>query len=1306
MRGFGLLLSSVATMVLVAGLAFGEPAAPVGLRTRWAAQVNPESPWPEYPRPTMVRAEWQSLNGRWELALAPTNSAVPAEWPLRILVPYPVESALSGVGRRVSPAERIWYRRTFTVPDAWRDRRLLLHFGAVDWEAVVFVNDREVGRHRGGYDSFSFDITDALLPGPTQTLLVAVWDPTNAGDQPRGKQHLSPRGIWYTPVSGIWQTPWLEPVPRAHICSLHITPWVPDHSLEIEAEVACHGPPQPDAGPLELGVEVFDGGRRVAATRGPADAPVRVRIPSPKLWSPDTPNLYDLTLTLWCGTQAVDRVTSYAGLRSIEVKQDETGVRRLYLNGRPLFMFGPLDQGWWPDGLYTAPTDEALRFDIETTRAYGMNLIRKHVKVEPERWYWWCDRLGVLVFQDMPNADAGDGAKDQRRSDEAAAQFERELRAMIAQRFNHPSIVMWIPFNEGWGQHETARYVELIRRLDPTRLVNEASGWHDRGGGDIRDVHHYPEPTAPRELDPRRALILGEFGGLGLPLAGHLASADRTWGYRTYRDTHHLTEAFLDLMDRLHPLTGAPGLAAAVYTQTTDVETEVNGLMTYDRAVVKIPPERVAPHIRRLYTPPEPRRHSSRRLNPPAVPLVVHDPYFSIWSPADHPAAAPTEHWTGRPHRLTALVRVDGRTWRLLGSSPRTLSAMRLVSSEVLPTRTIYHFEEDGVRVSLAFITPALPDDLDVLARPLTYVSCFVRPLDGRPRSAQFYFDAAPEIAVHEPSQTVVWSAPAIEGLTALRVGTVEQPVLRRRGDDVRIDWGYLYLAAPRREGVAAALGDSLEMRSVFVNTGALSPHAAADPAPGSAAEAPWGAIAIDLGRAGRAGALGWLMIAYDDLWSIRYMQRDLRPYWRRNGREAADLLTEAARDFRALSERCEQFDRELMADLERVGGRPYARLAALAYRQCFGAGKFVADANGQPIQFSKENHSNGGIGTADVFYPMSPQFLLFGSSLARSFLVPFMNYAASDRWQFPFAPHDLGTYPHATGQRYGGGETSEAHQMPVEESGNLLLLMAAVAKLEGHAHFAARWRPQLDRWAEYLREKGFDPEPQLCTDDFAGHLAHNANLSLKAICALAAYAQLCDAWGDRERAQAFRDTARRFAADWMTAADDGDHYRLAFNRPGTWSQKYNLVWDRWLGLNLFPPEVARKEMAHYRHVQNRYGLPLDSRADYTKLDWIVWTATLTGRRSDFEALVMPVIRFLNETPDRSPMTDWYFTSTARKRGFTARPVVGAVFWPVLAHEPIWRKWAARDRTRADHYAPMPTPPQVREQVPTSEAQP
>jgi hypothetical protein len=381
------------------------------------------------------------------------------------------------------------------------------------------------------------------------------------------------------------------------------------------------------------------------------------------------------------------------------------------------------------------------------------------------------------------------------------------------------------------------------------------------------------------------------------------------------------------------------------------------------------------------------------------------------------------------------------------------------------------------------------------------------------------------------------------------------------------------------------------------------------------------------------------------------------------------------------------------MSDLKNAGGAKYAEIGALAYRQCFAAGKFVADANGQPLHFCKENHSNGCIATSDVFYPMLPQFLLFGPTLTKSVLVPFMEYAASDRWRFPFAPHDLGTYPKANGQRYGGGERSEENQMPVEESGNLLVLFAALAKMEGNADFAALYWPQLSQWADYLQEKGFDPENQLCTDDFAGHMAHNVNLSAKAIVGLGSYAMLCKMRGMPAESEKYETIAKQYARQWVAAARDGDHFRLAFDREGTWSQKYNLVWDRILDLGLFPREVVETEMAFYRQKQNEYGLPLDNRSDYTKLDWVLWTATLTEDRDDFTALIEPVHAFLNATPQRTPMTDWYFTSTAKKVGFDARPVVGGVFLRMLYDSSVWKKYASRDVTKASNWAAMPVPP-------------
>jgi hypothetical protein len=547
------------------------------------------------------------------------------------------------------------------------------------------------------------------------------------------------------------------------------------------------------------------------------------------------------------------------------------------------------------------------------------------------------------------------------------------------------------------------------------------------------------------------------------------------------------------------------------------------------------------------------------------------------------------------------------------------------------------------------------------------------------------------EIAVNERSQTVVVSLPKSDNsLRVARLGSREQPILGKRGDDLRIDWGYLYLAAPAAQ------------QAGIVTSPRITSGGEAD------ARADAASISLQFAdlRVSAKPVTRWLMLAYDDLYSIQYMKKNLRPYWRRNGWEANDLLEASASDYEKLLKRCVKFDEELMADLTRAGGEKYAQIAALAYRQCFAAGKFVADDNGQPLQFCKENHSNGCIGTSDVFYPMAPQFLLFGPSLAKSFLVPFMEYAASPRWKFPFAPHDLGTYPHANGQVYGGGERTEENQMPVEESGNLLILLTAIAEMEGNPGFASTYWPQLEKWAAYLKEKGFDPENQLCTDDFAGHLAHNVNLSAKAICGLGSFAKLCEMRGDKARAEEYFKIAREFAQRWVKEARDGEKFRLAFDKPGTWSQKYNLIWDRILGLNLFPTEVARQEMDYYRKTQNKYGLPLDNRQPYTKLDWILWTATLTQNQDDFEALVDPVYRFLQETPDRSPMTDWYQTRDAKKVGFTARPVVGGVFARMLYDKAAWQKYARRDETKARRWARMPEAPKVSAALPAADKEP
>lgn len=677
-------------------------------------------------------------------------------------------------------------------------------------------------------------------------------------------------------------------------------------------------------------------------------------------------------------------------------------------------------------------------------------------------------------------------------------------------------------------------------------------------------------------------------------------------------------------------------------------------------------------------------------LRPPSVPLVAHDPYFSLWSPADRLTDADTTHWTGTPQRLRGLVRVDGRAYRLIGTEPKDQPALPQLGLEVLPTRTLYTFGDDRVEVRLSFITPGLPERLDVLARPVTYIVWDVRSRDGQEHAVQLLFGCGAEVAVNTPDQPVAWTRPACAGLEVLRIGTVEQPVLMRQGDNLRIDWGHAYLAAESASRPTARLSPPDAALGEFVRSGALpaqdDARAQAAPRDGAAAMN----LAWDLGRVGAEPVTRRALIAYDDVKSIRYFEADLEPYWRHHIKSAEALLATAAREADALIGDCARFDRVLMDDLRAQGGERYARIAALAYRQTLAGCKLAADRQGKPLFFPKENFSNGCIGTVDVIYPMMPFTLLFSPALAKGLIVPVLDYAASPRWKFAYAPHDLGRYPHATGQVYGGGEKTDDRQMPVEESANMLILLAAVARVDGDARFAEKYWPLLVKWAEYLEVKGFDPENQLCTDDFAGHLAHNVNLSAKTICALGAFADLCRRKGDAAAETKYRTLARRFAGRWVAEAADGDHYRLAFDRPGTWSQKYNLVWDRLLGLNLFPPEVVRTEMDFYRKTQRKFGLPLDSRETYTKLDWIVWTATTTGVGADLDALIGPIYDFLNATPDRVPMTDWYFTDTGRLRGFIARPVVGGVFVPMVGDLRRWDHWSHRGADDRGPWAPAP----------------
>lgn len=670
-------------------------------------------------------------------------------------------------------------------------------------------------------------------------------------------------------------------------------------------------------------------------------------------------------------------------------------------------------------------------------------------------------------------------------------------------------------------------------------------------------------------------------------------------------------------------------------------------------------------------------RFDKRAFRPPAVPLVTHDPYFSIWSFADELAADWPRHWTGTPHALASMIRVDGKTYRLMGLELRDAPAMRQVGLEVLPLRSIYDFEKAGVHVRLTFTSPLLPEDLELVGRPVTYLTWEVWSSDGRPHEVSLYYDNTPELVVNEASQAVCWSRPVVPELVVLRMGSAEQPVLQKKGDNLRIDWGYLYVAVPRETGVAAVVSDHQSARRGFA-AGKLPE--VDDPVMPRPANRDWpvAAVRFDLGTVSQKPATRWLMLAYDDMYAIEYLGTRLRPYWRRRGAEAPQLLQTAARQYRELVGRVEAFDRQLMADLVRAGGRGYADLCALAYRQALAGHKLVAAPDGRPMLFPKENFSNGCIGTVDVIYPAAPIFALLNNDLLKATVTPVLEYAASPRWKFPFAPHDLGTYPLANGQVYGGGETSEKNQMPVEESGNLLILAALIAQVDGNVEYLKPYWPLLERWADYLKSKGLDPENQLCTDDFAGHLAHNANLSVKAIVALACYSRLCEMAGKPDQAAQCRRLAEDFARQWEKLADDGDHYRLAFDRPGTWSQKYNLVWDKLLGLRLFGRQVAAKEVAFYKRQLQPFGLPLDNRENYTKTDWEVWTATLADSREDFDALMRPVYAFVSATQPRVPLTDWYFTRDARLRGFRARPVIGGVFIKMLDDPTVWKKWSGR----------------------------
>jgi Domain of unknown function (DUF4965)/Domain of unknown function (DUF1793)/Domain of unknown function (DUF5127)/Domain of unknown function (DUF4964) len=661
----------------------------------------------------------------------------------------------------------------------------------------------------------------------------------------------------------------------------------------------------------------------------------------------------------------------------------------------------------------------------------------------------------------------------------------------------------------------------------------------------------------------------------------------------------------------------------------------------------------------------------------PATPLIAHDPYFSIWSTTDKLTDSDTTHWTGARQPIAGIARIDGKAYRFMGHDPKEIPAMAQAgNSSIAATHTRYEFRQNGVTLEFAFFTPAITSDLELLSRPVTYLTWSARATDGATHQVSILLDVDPVIAVNDRSQKVVTFRNQTSLLNVLSVGSHDQNILNRSGDNLRIDWGYFRLAVPKYEDSTMAIAPDLA--HTFVETGKLpGGDSMGMPQPANG-ESPHLAATLGFGSVGATPVTRHLLVSYTEDYAIQYLERNLRPYWQRNHMPVEEMLDTAETQYSKLETRSQAFDAELAGDLTKAGGEHYAAIAILAYRQTLAAHKLVADVNGDPMLFAKENFSNGCIATVDVLYPSAPFFLFFQPKLLEAQLRPVLEYAALARWKFPFSPHDLGQYPLANGQVYGGGEKTEEDQMPVEESGNMLILADALARAEGNAQLAQRYWPQLTKWAEYLKEKGLDPENQLTTDDFAGHVAHNANLSIKAIDALAAYADLAHLLKQESVAKDYSTTAKDMAEKWVGMAREGDHYKLAFNSPGTWSQKYNLVWDVVLDYNLFPKSVRDAEMAYYATKINRYGLPLDSRADYTKLDWSLWTATLTSNPEQFKALVDPIYLWINETPSHVPLTDWYDTKTGKQIGFQARSVVGGVFIKALSDKPLTAKWRAK----------------------------
>ena len=638
----------------------------------------------------------------------------------------------------------------------------------------------------------------------------------------------------------------------------------------------------------------------------------------------------------------------------------------------------------------------------------------------------------------------------------------------------------------------------------------------------------------------------------------------------------------------------------------------------------------------------------------PAYPLITHDPYFSIWSMTDTLNAAPTKHWTGHDQSLIGLIKVDGTTYRVIGNGNGETQEIIAQQKNLTmnATQTIYNFTCGPVDAVITFTSPLLIKDIDILSMPVSYITYSVKSNDHATHDVKVYLGASTNIAVNTTSEEVVTKKYDALQLSILKAGTKAQPVLQKKGDDVRIDWGYMYVAVPAEAKATQYISNVSQGTASFIaGTKAANSVGDTDLVLNTS---------INMGRVGYQLKEKYFMLAYDDIYSLQYFHTNLRPWWNRNGNETIEKqMAKAASGYKSVMQQCEAWNKKLYADLVSAGGKTYANLCIVAYRQSIAAHKLLQSPQGEILFLSKENFSNGSVNTVDVTYPSAPLFLAYNPKLMEGMLNGIFYFSESGKWTYPFAAHDLGTYPIANGQTYGEG-------MPVEESGNMVILTAAICKAEGSASYAKKHWKTLTTWTDYLMKEGFDPANQLCTDDFAGHLARNANLSVKAIEGIGCYGMLSGMLGMKETEQKYMDTAKSMALRWMQMDDEGDHYALTFDKTDSWSQKYNMVWDIVLNLHLFPKEVYEKEIKFYLTKQNEFGLPLDSRKTYTKSDWILWTATLAQNQHDFEALIDPVYKYITETPTRVPLSDWHETTNGKKVGFQARSVVGGYFMKLL----------------------------------------